>query len=222
MPQPRLRAAVAALGLAVLLLTPRVTLGQTTGGYYYETFRYGYNPAYYARRFTKRPTGQTAKTIAASDMYLYYVAPPPVTQAQGGRPVRTATRVAAAESPVTPDTRAQIDQKVPQDAEVWFDGAKTTQTGSLRRFVTPPLTQGGKYGYEVRVVWKDGTRTVTETRRLELAAGESFSANFPTAVASATGAEPARPALSHDAGKESAASRVRSAAGPMPDSAPAR
>jgi uncharacterized protein (TIGR03000 family) len=202
MPHPRLPAAVAAFGVvAVCLLAPRGALGQTTGGYYYETFRYGYNPGYYARRFTKRPTGQTAKNIAASDMYLYYVPPPAVTAAPGNRPVRAATRLAAAEPPATPDTRAQIDLKVPREAEVWFDGAKTTQTGSLRRFVTPPLTPGGKYGYEVRVAWKDGTRTVTETRRLDLAAGDRVTAAFPTAVASAKGGEPARPALSADAGK---------------------
>ena len=49
--------------------------------------------------------------------------------------------------------------------------------------------------------WKDGTRTVTETRRLDLAAGDRVTAAFPTAVASAKGGEPARPALSADAGK---------------------
>ena len=37
---------------------------------------------------------------------------------------------------------ARVVQAVPADAEVFFDGKKTRQTGIIRRFSTPPLTPG--------------------------------------------------------------------------------
>jgi uncharacterized protein (TIGR03000 family) len=64
--------------------------------------------------------------------------------------------VGLGESGTPAEASARFDLTVPEGAEVWFDGAKTTQTGSLRRFVTPPLTAGRKHTYEVRVAWKTG------------------------------------------------------------------
>src|SRR5262249_40914799 len=36
-------------------------------------------------------------------------------------------------------TAVRINVRVPADAEVWVEGAKTTQTGTRRTFVSPPL-----------------------------------------------------------------------------------
>src|SRR6266404_8674517 len=35
-----------------------------------------------------------------------------------------------------------ISVSAPADAEIWFDGSKTVQTGTLRRFVSPPIVPG--------------------------------------------------------------------------------
>jgi uncharacterized protein (TIGR03000 family) len=202
-PYRRISCALAALGLAGLVLTPRLALGQDTGGYYYETYRYGYNPGYYARRYAAPPGvgPRTAKQTASSGVYVYFVPAPGVSQLGGNGPLRVTTRMGAVGQPVPADTSAQIEVKVPQTAEVWFDGEKTTQTGSLRRFLTPPLTAGAKYSYEVRVVWKDGAGELTETRRLSFSAGETLSAVFPAAVASSEVAGPAQPAPSTPTGR---------------------
>jgi hypothetical protein len=40
-----------ALVIAVSPLAVRPVRGQGAGGYYYETYRYGYNPGYYARQY---------------------------------------------------------------------------------------------------------------------------------------------------------------------------
>ena len=67
---------------------------------------------------------------------------------------------------------------VPADAEVWFDGAKTTQTGPDREFVSPPLRPGHSYSYDVRARWRDGGRAVDRTRRVTFYAGDELTLDF--------------------------------------------
>jgi uncharacterized protein (TIGR03000 family) len=67
---------------------------------------------------------------------------------------------------------------VPADAEVWFDGAKTTQTGPDREFVSPPLQRGHSYSYDVRARWKDGGRAVDRTRHVTFYAGDELTLDF--------------------------------------------
>jgi uncharacterized protein (TIGR03000 family) len=174
----------AALGSALLLLIPSIAPGQSTGGYYYETYRYGYNPGYYARLHTtpSNATGIFAKNSATGATYLYHVPSPAASQPVGNQ-TQVMTNLGAAATGEAALARARIDLKVPAGAEVWFDGVKTRQTGNLRQFATPLLPHGGKYCYEVRVMWKDCSGEVTETRRLSLTAGESVSAAFPAAAA---------------------------------------
>jgi uncharacterized protein (TIGR03000 family) len=73
-----------------------------------------------------------------------------------------------------------IDVRVPADAAIWFDGARTKQGGTFRRFVSPPLPVGRSYTYEVRVRWTEET-PVTQTRRVTVRAGEWVSLTFPDA-----------------------------------------
>jgi len=68
------------------------------------------------------------------------------------------------------DTSAHITLRVPADAQVWFDGKATKQTGTLRQFNSPPLTPGKKFVYEVRVrSMKDG-KPIEEKRRIKVEA----------------------------------------------------
>jgi uncharacterized protein (TIGR03000 family) len=87
----------------------------------------------------------------------------------------------ARSTPSTPATSAQpvlINVTVPPDAEIWFDGAPTTQKGSVRQFVSPPISAGQNYSYQLNVRWLSGGRQVDETRRLSVRAGDRVSINF--------------------------------------------
>ena len=72
-----------------------------------------------------------------------------------------------------------ISVSVPADAGIWFDGSKTVQTGTLRRFVSPPIVPGHDYAYEVTAKWKEDGREVTQSRRVLVHAGERVSIIFP-------------------------------------------
>ena len=67
---------------------------------------------------------------------------------------------------------AMISLRVPADAEIWFDGVPTTQTGSVRQFISPPLEPGRYFTYQLRVRWTDDGRPVERTRRLTVYGGE--------------------------------------------------
>jgi uncharacterized protein (TIGR03000 family) len=62
-----------------------------------------------------------------------------------------------------------ITMLVPADAVVSIDGAKTTQTGTLRRFYSPPVAKGKTFKYQIDVV-ADGQEMVN--RKLTVQAGE--------------------------------------------------
>jgi uncharacterized protein (TIGR03000 family) len=69
------------------------------------------------------------------------------------------------------DNQAHVWLRVPRDAEVWVDGARTRQTGASRHFYSPPLTPGETYTYQFRVRWnKDGT-SAEETQQVRVYAG---------------------------------------------------
>jgi uncharacterized protein (TIGR03000 family) len=81
-----------------------------------------------------------------------------------------------------PPTTATIDLYVPENAEVWFQGKKTSLTGTLRRFITEPLTPSYDYGYELRVRWTDAKGAVKDqTRQVIAQAGRQVIINLQNA-----------------------------------------
>ena len=80
--------------------------------------------------------------------------------------------------PAPSDNRARIWLSVPADAQVWFDGEPTKQTGELRHFVSPPLAPGRSYTYDVRVRWTKDGKPVEEERRVRVRAGASSWSDF--------------------------------------------
>jgi uncharacterized protein (TIGR03000 family) len=76
--------------------------------------------------------------------------------------------------------QAGIRILVPADAEVFFDGEPTTQKGSERLFITPPLRAGKKYNYDVLARWKDKGKTVEQTRKVEVTGGTNVRIDFRT------------------------------------------
>jgi uncharacterized protein (TIGR03000 family) len=69
------------------------------------------------------------------------------------------------------ENKAHIWLRVPKDAEIWFQGVKTRQTGEWRYFYSPPLTAGKKYSYAVRVSWKEDGKPVEVKQNLVVSAG---------------------------------------------------
>jgi uncharacterized protein (TIGR03000 family) len=91
-------------------------------------------------------------------------------------PVISPEPTLAAPAPPAP---AQVDVRLPfAEAEVWFDGQKTTQTGDVRYFESPPLDPNGQYVYEVRAAWTADGEEVMKTRRIRVRAGDHVIVDF--------------------------------------------
>jgi len=82
------------------------------------------------------------------------------------------------QAPPAMDNVAQIVVNVPSDAEVWFEGQKMTQSGSVRSFVSPTLPPGKDFVYHVKARWMENGREVEQTRTLDVQAGSRASVNF--------------------------------------------
>jgi len=69
---------------------------------------------------------------------------------------------------------AKVKITVPADAVIEVDGVKTTTTGVVRQFITPALTPGTKYVYQVKVtVMKAGGKQSTVEEKITVEAGKA-------------------------------------------------
>ena len=77
------------------------------------------------------------------------------------------------------DTTAVIEVKLPaSDADVWFQGERTSRTGTVRQFRTPPLVTGRNYTYEVLAFWGVGGAGTKELRKVPVHAGDRITVDF--------------------------------------------
>ncbi|HEY7424470.1 MAG TPA: TIGR03000 domain-containing protein [Gemmataceae bacterium] len=97
----------------------------------------------------------------------------------GGGYLYGAPGITGYSSSYTPQQQAQAPAKddaahllviVPENAELWFNGAKTSRTGPQREFVSPPLTPGKSYTYEVKARWMQDGKPVEQTRNVHVQA----------------------------------------------------
>jgi uncharacterized protein (TIGR03000 family) len=84
---------------------------------------------------------------------------------------------------------AYLDVRVPAAAEVMVETEKTTQTGSRRTFVSPPISSGRNYVYEIKAKWMENGQPVERTRKVNIHAGEQVTVDF---VGMPTTTEPER------------------------------
>jgi uncharacterized protein (TIGR03000 family) len=62
---------------------------------------------------------------------------------------------------------------VPQNAEVLVEGSKTTTTGKVREFVSPPLDPGKNMIYSIHVRYTDvGGKKIEETHAIRVHAND--------------------------------------------------
>jgi len=138
--------------------------------YYNQGYGYQGYPGYY------RPYGYNSYGYSPYNQGSYYYSQPapvyitPVTN-QSYYPPETVTPAPAA-APAT------VEVRVPADAELWFDGTKTSQTGSQRIFATPPLPPGQAFTYEVRATWMSGGAPMSQIRKVQVQAGQTSVVTF--------------------------------------------
>jgi len=77
-----------------------------------------------------------------------------------------------------PDQQATVTVVVPGDAEVWVNGVPLGGQGTVRQFVTPPLTAGGSYTYEVRAVWQQYGQQVSRMKTVVVSPGSNVELTF--------------------------------------------
>jgi uncharacterized protein (TIGR03000 family) len=121
-------------------------------GYPYSSSYYGYDPSYYNSYSTYAPP--------ATGYQSFY---PPTTEAAPSAPT---------------GNTALINVWVPAGAEMWFGETRTNLTGSYRQFISPPLTPGKNYTYEVRARWTQNGQVVDRTQTVAVQAGAKVDVDF--------------------------------------------
>lgn len=97
----------------------------------------------------------------------------------GGSPLSSGPPYPVATSATQDDPRAHITVNVPADARVWFDNTRMTSTGPAREYISPPVTPGHRYSYNLKVSWNENGHAVTQTQTVEVTAGGHVAATFP-------------------------------------------
>jgi uncharacterized protein (TIGR03000 family) len=141
---------------------------------------YNGNPGYYPGYFSSQGAGFRAYNTPS------YSGPAPGYNTSYFTPytLYSGTRssyVSPAEQPPgppPPDGTAAIGVHVPADAEVFFNGDPTKQTGEQREFITPTLPVGRMYEYEVRAHWKENGKGVDQTRTITVRANQRSEVDF--------------------------------------------
>jgi uncharacterized protein (TIGR03000 family) len=86
---------------------------------------------------------------------------------------------APAQTPPPPDNAAHLQLVVPENAEVHVEGDKTTQTGPIREFVSPPLAAGKVFNYAISVRYTDANgKPVNDQRVIHVRANDWFRIDF--------------------------------------------
>jgi uncharacterized protein (TIGR03000 family) len=138
---------------------------------YYDTYPYAWSDPGYTGSYTyvapSYPDSYATVTPPASGYQSYYYAP------------------------AQPDRTAHVTVNVPPNAQVWFEGVKTTSTGAVREYQSPSLKPGSRYTYEVRARWMANGKEVTQTQRVGVTAGARVNVRFPEAAAQTGGKAPA-------------------------------
>lgn len=82
-------------------------------------------------------------------------------------------------SPVESVGRFTVE--VPTGATVWIEDQQMSQSGSTRSFVSPPLTPGKTYIYDIRARWQEDGRDIDQRQSITVQTGSTNTVRFPTA-----------------------------------------
>src|SRR6185437_10589474 len=105
--------------------------------------------------------------------YGYGAGAPSVVVNVPGTSVNPPAGPPAGQTPPPPDNAAHLQLIVSENAEVQFDGSKTTQVGPAREFVSPPLNAGQVFTYKITVRGTDPSgRPIDDTRNIRVHAND--------------------------------------------------
>jgi uncharacterized protein (TIGR03000 family) len=156
-------------------------------GFGYYPYNYGYYPSYYgydSYPYSYYPEYSSYYYEPSYNEYnytqpQYYM---PSAGEYGQYPDNNLTAPAF-------DNQAHIRVLAPASAQVWFENQPTTETGSVRQFVSPPLTPGKAFTYHMRAQWMQNGRAVNQVRNVDVFAGTNITVDF-TRPAANSGANP--------------------------------
>jgi uncharacterized protein (TIGR03000 family) len=81
--------------------------------------------------------------------------------------------------PAPAEDRAYLTIQLPADqGEVWIEGEKTAQSKGSQEYVSPQLTPGKKYYYEVRAKWTVNGKQIEAKRSFPIYAGKPVLVDF--------------------------------------------
>jgi len=154
-------------------------LGPTLSSYYLSAYPYYHGYTYVYPRYTiVQPTYGIVLTPAYDDYYRSYSSSVPVVRdvVRGATPT---TRDEPLSQPRPTMQRATVRVILPAaNAQVSFDGANMGAAGRDRTFNTPALETGRLYSYSVTVVWSQNGQSLTETRKVNVQAGQTSVVDF--------------------------------------------
>jgi uncharacterized protein (TIGR03000 family) len=129
------------------------------------------------RRFRGYSDGSVYSAPVGSDVASYDAAGNPMPgSSQEGALAGTQTDGRRALYP--PDSEGMrsrsvlLEVRVPAGAEIWIEGAKTLQKGVVRQFISPPLEPDRQFTYEIKAKWLDNGQERTQTRNVNVRAGQ--------------------------------------------------
>jgi len=179
------------------------TFGYPYGGYPYGGYPYSMPSSYLPGGYLSYPvTPNMTSSYSFSQQPLAYtpgiypyalassgtpaaspiIQPSPSLPSTGTQVPRVRPALYPAVAVTQDDDTASMQVIVPStDAEVWFQGVKTSQTGTVREFVSPSLTPGNNYSYEVRARWTlPSGKVVNQSRTVRVRAGTRATIDFTT------------------------------------------
>jgi len=82
-------------------------------------------------------------------------------------------------APMTPVQSVAVTVLLPvANAQVWFQGAATSQQGTERVFQSPPLEANHAYTYTIKARWTESGRVVDQERQVSVQVGQNTTVNF--------------------------------------------
>jgi uncharacterized protein (TIGR03000 family) len=82
-------------------------------------------------------------------------------------------------------TNALLSVKVPAEAKVFVNDRLTSSVGADREYISRDLQPGAHYNYDVRAEFVRDGQTVTESKTIQLVAGQTANLDFSFAEANA-------------------------------------
>lgn len=162
--------------------------GWDYGGYYGSPY-YGQGNRYYGNTYWPNYSGYSGSWYYPQTEYYnsftpsYYTGELPQNFAQPyysdyySQPMTTGGQFYGAGIEQNPNS-AFVTVRVPPDAEIWFENYQTHQKGLMRDFISPPLTPGQQYTYDIRAQWTDNGKKVDQKKQVTVMAGSRTNVDF--------------------------------------------